>query len=75
MATAASLLIAMIGLWLLYCIVISVFGRRTSQVYASTAVYLGGAALLTTGIFGWSIDITRPPLVPGGAGCASKQMS
>jgi formate hydrogenlyase subunit 3/multisubunit Na+/H+ antiporter MnhD subunit len=58
MAAAANLLIVTIGFWLLSCIVISILGRRVSHLYASAALYVGGASLFITAILGWSIDST-----------------
>ncbi len=70
MAAAANLLIATVGFWLLCCIVISIVGRGVSHVYASAALYLGGAALLIAAICGWSM-VTMILLRSFPADCAS----
>jgi hydrogenase-4 component B len=56
MATAAILLLAIIGFWLLSCVVISLVGRRTNHTYAAAALYGGGAALLVMAICGWGVS-------------------
>ncbi len=52
---AAGILIVTVGFWLLCCIVISVAGQKTNHVCAATALYVGGAALALSAIFGWPI--------------------